>query len=354
MDSFIIELLTSPNKCLTYLSNLTNLSEYIPSIPDIINSSNNLTENISNTFSNIFQNNNLENFIFVNEPLLLIVLFVLIYIIGIIIGILIYDLKNEFNESKKIEIYNKNILENYGLGFSHKLYYNSLKEITDNYYKIYKKINNEIPNTPTTPNTLATPTTPNTLATPETPETLETPETPETTTSNNYYVLYRVKMANKLTMKCTSNIKHKTFDTNDMYMIMAFTIKNSNNENININISNIILDFLNYYKLSTYTTNYDVNDFIVIAISKENKMLSMNKEFYNSIKNLDYESTHLKCIKINLPNGNYCNIKFTIPTLEMYNLFMDVYNDTIFESKFYEINKDNCDFWNLVSLNKAE
>jgi hypothetical protein len=106
--------------------------------------------------------------------------------------------------------------------------------------------------------------------------------------------------------------------------------------------------------LSTYNTNYDVNDFIVIAISKENNMLSMNKEFYNSIKNLNYESTHLKCIKINLPNGNYCNIKFTIPTLEMYNLFMDVYNDTIFESKFYEINKNNCDFWNLMSLNKAE
>ena len=68
MDSFIIELLTSPNKCLTYLSNLTNLSDYIPSIPDIINSSNNLTknitENISNTFSNIFPDDNLENFIY--------------------------------------------------------------------------------------------------------------------------------------------------------------------------------------------------------------------------------------------------------------------------------------------------
>ena len=90
-----------------------------------------------------------------------------------------------------------------------------------------------------------------------------------------------------------------------------------------------------------------------ISICKESNIPSLKNEFYNSIKKLDYESTHLKQVKINLPNGNYCNIKFTIPTFEIYNLFMDVYNYSIFESKFYKINKDNCELWNKFSLNKA-
>ena len=33
---------------------------------------------------------------------------------------------------------------------------------------------------------------------------------------------------------------------------------------------------------------------------------------------------------------------------------MDVYNNTIFESNLYKINKDNCELWNKISLNKAE
>ena len=155
-------------------------------------------------------------------------------------------------------------------------------------------------------------------------------------------------------MSNNTNNKPKTFETNDMYMIMGFNITNTKYKNFDINISNIILDFVNYYKLSTFDTNFNINDFIVIAISKESNVYSMNKEFCNSLKKLNYESTHLKNIKLNLPNGNYCHIKFTIPTFEIYNLFMDVYNNTIFESNLYKINKDNCELWNKMSLNKAE
>jgi hypothetical protein len=170
--------------------------------------------------------------------------------------------------------------------------------------------------------------------------------------NNNFYALLRIKLKQPIELKKTKyklNYTYKNdkninnFTTNDMYMIIKFKYditnykQNDIDTNVNTNkISQVIINILNY--LNAYTKdNYNNEDFIVLAISKEND--TKYDEFYNGLININYELFNMKNITID----KYNKIGFTLllPIYEVYNLFMDVFNDIIFESTSYKINYDN-------------
>ena len=88
-------------------------------------------------------------------------------------------------------------------------------------------------------------------------------------------------------------------------------------------------------------------DFVVLAISKDNNTLNDN-EFYNSLKNINYQLTNVK--KIILDKKKNTGFTLFLPVKDIYDLFLDVYNNIIFESTSYKINSDNNECWYNNSL----
>ena len=96
------------------------------------------------------------------------------------------------------------------------------------------------------------------------------------------------------------------------------------------------------------------SDFIVVAISKRNEQTNPI-EFYNGLVNNKYEMNNYHDIICNIPNSNMkCGYILTLPVHNIYDIFLDVFPDVIFESKKYEMDNQNYESWNKTPINDIE
>lgn len=178
--------------------------------------------------------------------------------------------------------------------------------------------------------------------------------------SNIYQVLMRVQMKYPITLKNTkyelhsnnlakSNKNGKFFTTKDMYMSFAFV------RNPKYCMSANIISMMNYIN-SIILSNLKTSDFVVIAIST----ISNTKpdEFYIGLININYELFNMYdivCKKRIAQNSNIVNlfkVTYALPVHEVYDMFLDAFNDIVFESKKYEIDDNNYESWNGKSINE--
>ena len=130
----------------------------------------------------------------------------------------------------------------------------------------------------------------------------------------------------------------ETFRTSDMYMIIKFYYNDTD-----IRISQMIINVINFLNYLTHDT-YKNEDFIVLAISKDSINRNINpNEFYNGLHNIKYDLCNLK--QINLNKERTIGFTLLLPIKQVYELFLDVYNDIIFESTSYKIDFDNNECW---------
>jgi len=176
--------------------------------------------------------------------------------------------------------------------------------------------------------------------------------------TNSYYILLRIKTKNPIDIitkkynlrnnKQTEGNQINT-NTNDNYMLMKFYFnyeKFKNNDN-NINIKDIIINninFLNYLSNDAYKNK----DFIVLGISNS-KVNTNHNEFFNGLFNIKYESFNIKNIILN--KKGVIGYTLLIPTKKVYDMYMDVFNDVIFESIGYKIDSNNDEYWYNNFLN---
>ena len=172
--------------------------------------------------------------------------------------------------------------------------------------------------------------------------------------TNSYYMLLRIKTRNPINIITSNyNLRNKketegnkiTTNTNDNYMLMKFEYNYEKFENNNIKeciINNI--NFLNYLSNDSYKNK----DFIVLGISNYKLNFNLN-EFFNGLFNIKYESFNIKNIILN-KNG-LIGYTLLLPTKKVYDMYMDVFNDVIFESTGYKIDSDNNESWYNNYLN---
>ena len=274
-------------------------------------------------FSNLYNYRSLEQFIITNYTAYLLFVILIIYSIGIAMGYLINDF---MNEKKKVVPSNKpEIIINH----------NNYKNLEKNEKKLYLKSVKEL-------------------------QEMNTTITKVLNSNMDYFVLVRVKLNKSLSMKKTkydiNENKGKNFKTNNMYLILGFHTLNleENNRRESINIPNLILNLLNSFNNSG--GDYKIDDFVIIGIGANNtqggrKTLNSN-EFYRGLININYELFNLKMVHINTSCGNQMRFIMTLPIYDINGLFMDVYNDLIFETKNYKIDKNNFETWNGNAINK--
>jgi hypothetical protein len=170
------------------------------------------------------------------------------------------------------------------------------------------------------------------------------------TLNNNYIVLLRIKMKNNLLINKTkydikskqNNNNNNHFTTKDMYMLFNFTFQNHNPC-----FANIIISCINQINQLS-NEKYKNEDFIVIAIGN---LYNNPFELYNGFININYELFNVKEITNNIDNNKYIKYLLTLPVKDVHNMILDIFNDTIFESKLYTINSNNNETWNGIPLN---
>jgi len=185
-------------------------------------------------------------------------------------------------------------------------------------------------------------------------------------TTNSYYVLIRIKTNNDIQMKTSKyNLRHeKVTDGNkynknisDFYMIMKFS--HTYNINHSVIMNDVIMNIMNIYNYLS-PNEYKNKDFIIIAISKinntntnfntNNDINNNNNEFYKSLTNTNYELCNIKTVNLN-EKDKHNTYMLLLPLKEIYDLYMDVFNNVIFESIGYKIDNDNNEYWYNESLN---
>jgi hypothetical protein len=169
-------------------------------------------------------------------------------------------------------------------------------------------------------------------------------------TTNNYYILLRIKTKNPIDIITSKynlrNNKHTegnkiNSQTNDNYMLMKFNYDYEKFKNYDINIKDIIINninFLNYLSNDAYKNK----DFVVLAISNSQKHFN-SSEFFNGLFNIKYENFNIKNVIVN--NTGMFGFTLLLPTKKVYDMYMDVFNDVIFESTAYKINSENTEYW---------
>ncbi len=172
-----------------------------------------------------------------------------------------------------------------------------------------------------------------------------------------YWVLIRAQMKDYVKMFGTkfelhgNNIHKDTdntmneFKTKDVYLIMKFKIINDiKDESL---VGNVIVQFMNDYNHGNFTTN----DFIICAIGTSSKVDPY--EFLNGLKHINYELKNRYYINKTIQKlGIISCYSLLLPINKVYNLFMDIYNNCVFESTKYKIDNNNYEFWNSKSINE--
>lgn len=186
--------------------------------------------------------------------------------------------------------------------------------------------------------------------------------------NDDYWVLLRVVMKNPLVMKRSKyelhgnnvgNSRNKVFKTQDMFMIIRIKYynsvvnKNNNKNNHNkFNMANTIIRSMNYLN-NISNEEYNTKDFVVVAIGNTNNNTNP-VEFYNGLINNNYELFNYRDVIIKVDENQNINLGFILmlPIHKVYDIFMDVYNNTLFESKKYEMDDNNYESWNGKSINE--
>ena len=172
-----------------------------------------------------------------------------------------------------------------------------------------------------------------------------------------YWVLIRAQMRDYINMAGTkyelrgNNIHVKTantkeaFHTKDVYLILNFKIiADINKESL---VGYQIIHFMNELNHIAYSTN----DFIICAICTSPNI--GKREFYNGLKNIDYELENHRQVDKQIQGTNISvNYNLLLPIHQVYDLFMDVYNNCVFESTKYVIDNENYESWNGKSINE--
>lgn len=177
--------------------------------------------------------------------------------------------------------------------------------------------------------------------------------------NTDYFVLIRVKLNNPIKMKKTkydiNENKGKDFETDNFCVIFGFHTLDIDKTKNYINIANLIsgmLENMNYMK------NHKIKDFIIVAIGtnnlKYNDNRKINSEFFGGMININYELFNIKMLDIKTSCGNILRFIMLLPIYEINNLFFDIYNDIIYESKKYKIDKNNYETWNNKPLRKLK
>lgn len=172
-----------------------------------------------------------------------------------------------------------------------------------------------------------------------------------------YWVLIRAQMIDYIEMmgtkfelhgnniRCNKNNTKTTFYTKDVYIILKFKIINDLHSDLLL--GNQIIHFMNELNYETYCTQ----DFIICAISTSPNVEP--KEFYNGLKYINYELENNIQVNKKLHNTNQLICyRILLPIHQVYDLFMDVYNTSIFESSKYVIDNENYESWNGKSINE--
>ena len=374
MYSSIVSVFYDPKPYLDIISeNVYNAYNIFIDIPKIYVDYDlyNITDNFNNILNNF--NNNFNNII--NNDILLNNLRPIMVLLSLFVILSMKYINYYYNDNNKLnrlnELYKMNIEENNLLlndennkllndknnekNDNNKLYLKSLNEIRTKTNEIISKINkNNINNI-----------------------------------NNNYIVLLRVKMKYYISMMKTNYKLHNKnnkynknndFITKDVYMIMGI---NFNNINKNTNINSIIVYNLNYLN-KICNELYNTEDFIIIAIgnSNYNNIKVVNENVVNenvvnenvvnentndknisddinkSFININYDLNNLKDIIFSIKdeNNNINSLKYTLtlPIHNIYNMLMDICNNTIFESKLYSIDNNNIEKWNNIQINDME
>ena len=168
--------------------------------------------------------------------------------------------------------------------------------------------------------------------------------------THNYYMLLRIKTRNPIEIIETKyNLRNdKTSEgnkinsyTNDKYMLMKFNYNYDKYNNNDIKIKDIIINninFLNYLSNDAYKNK----DFIVLSISNSQNKYNVS-EFFNGLFNIKYENFNIKNIMLN--TSGIISFILLLPTKKVYDMYMDVFNNVIFESTAYKIDNDNNEYW---------
>lgn len=172
-----------------------------------------------------------------------------------------------------------------------------------------------------------------------------------------YWVLVRVQMLKHINMAGTkfelhgNNIHPETtdtksaFQTKDAYLIFKFKIMNDISPNTLI--GNVIVRYMNDLNTGAFPTN----DFIICGIGTC-RDIGVH-EFINGLKHIDYELENNICANKYISRTNMIiTYGILLPIHQIYDVFMDVYNNCLFESTKYVIDNDNYESWNGKSINE--
>ena len=166
-----------------------------------------------------------------------------------------------------------------------------------------------------------------------------------------------------------NNTNLKQGITQDMYMSfnMCFTNLQENAKNTNTyDLGKYIVNAMNYFN-NNGNEYCKTNDFIIIAIGENTNKDAMtlqigdnsgvnNVEFYNALIAKGYNMNNYYDFRllINEKFKIYKNFNLMLPIHEVYDIFMDVYNNSLFETKKYAMDDDNYESWNGVSINQIK
>ena len=311
----------------------------------IITNINNISDNISNNISdNIINYSNYNNNYYNRANYTLIGLAILYTsLLCLAFGILINLIQKEISKTKKNSKINENGIENGNencnenvndknqimIKKQNQLYYQSIQEVLSKNAEIISKMKPQ----------------------------------------ENYLVLLRVVMKNPLEMKRSKYQLHgnntgtrnengksrdKIFTTQDMFMIIRMKYSNSNSfgKEDNFSMGNSIIRCMNQLNIIS-DEKYKTKDIIVVAIGNTNDNTNPI-EFYNGLINNNYELYNYRDVIIKVAENVNIGYILLLPINKVYDIFMDVYNNTLFESKKYEMDNENYESWEGKSINELD
>ena len=219
-----------------------------------------------------------------------------------------------------------------------------------------------------------------------------------------YYITME-KSKYQLHNKNNKSNSYNDFITKDVYMILGINF-NAIFINPNININMIIVEHLNYLN-NISNEIYKTDDFIIVSIantyvnpnakpnpnentnvnpnvnSNDNVNTDDNEKCVENNKNtkitksiniinnnkisdditkgftdINYELFNTKDIIFSFKNkkNNNFTLKYTLvlPVHNVYNMILNICNNSIFKSKLYSIDNDNIEKWNNIPFNEIE
>jgi hypothetical protein len=167
---------------------------------------------------------------------------------------------------------------------------------------------------------------------------------------HTYWLLLRVRLRNSIDMFGTkfqlnnddSCDTKKSFQTKDAYLTMRFKIIS---DVTGKDFGNVVVRFMNLLNHSS-DSKYYTSDFIICAICTSPPNIPIPNEFQNGLNHIGYEMENYINVNAKTVTGdNTIAYSLMLPVKDIHDLFMDVYNNCLFESKKYVIDDNNNETW---------